>query len=127
MTITVHQPPDIAAVLALSDERDQWERVCLVRERQAYDRGFADGRACACVALAEIEERYQAIAHWREWAAWLRTVAQDPSVRIERALREIARDQEFMRAARAKQPHERTHRETCAVLGLRLADPGDAV
>jgi phosphosulfolactate phosphohydrolase-like enzyme len=43
---TVPQPPDIAALLALSDERDQWERRLLAAERagwQAAGRAHADG------------------------------------------------------------------------------------
>lgn len=42
---TVHQPPDIALLLELSDERDQWERRLLAAERaawQAAERAHAD-------------------------------------------------------------------------------------
>ncbi len=34
---------DVAWLLTLSDERDQGQRVCLARERAAYERGRADG------------------------------------------------------------------------------------
>ena len=40
---TVHDPGDIARFIALSDERDQFERVCLARERAAYLHGQAAG------------------------------------------------------------------------------------
>jgi|SRR5271166_723767 len=89
-----------AELLDLSDERDLWMR----RMRSAYDRGFADGRAAACIAIAEIEERYQSAEQWDKWARWLRT-----------------RSQEYVRAARAKPPARRSQQEMCAVLGVRLA------
>lgn len=126
---TVQQPPDVAALLELSDERDTW----MARERAAYKRGFADGRACACVALAEMEDRYQSVAWWREWPATLRRIIQadtDPSARMNQVMAEIAADQKFMREARRKlatKPGALSPLEWCALHRVRLADPGDTV
>jgi hypothetical protein len=39
---SVQVTPDIAEVIALSDERDLWQHVALARERAAYGRGWAD-------------------------------------------------------------------------------------
>ena len=133
---TLHAPADtqpdradVAALLELSDERDLWLR----RERAAYERGFAAGRACACVALAEMEQRRESVEWWREWAAKLRRIIQadtDPSWRLNQVLAEIASDQQFMRDARAKladKPWTLSPLELCALRRIRLADPGDAV
>jgi hypothetical protein len=123
---TIQPAADIASVLALSDERDQWHH----RVLDAYRGGFNDGRAAACVALAEMEHRREAVAWWREWDAKLRRIIAnnaDPSVRLNQVLAEIAADQKFMRDARAKKPAARTALESCALLRIRLADPGEAV
>ncbi len=107
--MTLMVPPDIVSsrdeallALALSDERDLWLRLL-----DAYSRGFADGRAAACVALAEIEDRYASAAQWNEWARRLRAAD--------------------VRAIRARHPRTWSHLERCAVLGVRLADlqPGE--
>jgi hypothetical protein len=101
------------------------------RERAAYDRGFNDGRATTCVALAEMEHRREAVAWWREWAAKLARIIQnndDPSVRLNQVLREISADQQFMREARRKRatkPGALSPLEACALRRIRLADPGD--
>ena len=98
---TAPDPRAVAALLELSDERDLWLR----RLHAEYERGFVDGRACACVALAEMEHRREAVAHWRECAATLRRIIQnnaDPSVRMRQVMAEIAADQKFMRDARAR-------------------------
>jgi hypothetical protein len=126
---TIPDAADIARVLEVSDERDLWFRRLL----DAYRLGFNDGRAHACVQLAEMEERYQSIAWWREWSAKLQRIIQndiDPSLRLNRALREIADDQKFMREARIKladKPLTLSPLELCALRRIRLADPGDAV
>ena len=122
-------PQLVAAVLELSDERDLWLR----REHAAYKRGFADGRACACVALAEMEQRRESVEWWREWAATLRRIIQadtDPSARMNQVMAEIVADQKFMQDARAKlstRPGALSPLEWCALQRARLADPGDAV
>jgi len=120
----------VAALLALSDERDRWLARLLDAERAAYQRGFSDGRAS--VALAEIEERYTQAAWWREYSATLRRIIQaetDPSPRMQRVVREVAEDQRFLRDARARlaaEPWKLTPLESCALRRIRLADPGDA-
>ena len=57
----------VGDLLALSDERDLWLARLLAAERAAYQRGYSDGRAAACVALAEIEEHYAKLARWHQW------------------------------------------------------------
>lgn len=123
----------LAALLELSDERDRWLRRVLDTERAAYQRGFDDGRATACVALAEMEERRESVAWWREWDRQLRRIIQndtDPSVRMNQVMAEIAADQKFMRDARARlaaKPWALSPLEWCALRRIRLADPGDNV
>ena len=130
---TIPDADDNARLLELSDERDRWFQRVLDAERRGYQRGFNDGRATACVALAEIEDRYRAIAWWREWSAKLRRIIMaevDPSCRLNQVLAEIAADQKFMRDARAKlstKPWALSALESCAIRRIRLADPGDAV
>lgn len=125
--------PDAAAALELSDERDLWLRRLLDAERAAYRRGYDDGRADACVALTEMQERYNSVAWWREWSAKLRRIIMaqtDPSVRMNQVLAEIAADQKFMREARARlrtKPGTLSPMEACALRRIRLANPGDAV
>lgn len=129
MTTMIVPSADIAAVLTLSDERDTWMR----RVDQAYRDGFNDGRATACVALAEMEERRESVAWWREWSAKLQRIIQndaDPSVRMRQVMAEIASDQELMRDARRKlatKPWALSPLEWCALHRVRLADPGDAL
>jgi len=102
------------------------------RERLAYDRGFADGRARACVQLAQLEEHRESAAWWREWSATLQRIIQndtDASLRLNRVLAEIAADQKLMREARAKlcmKPWTLSPLEWCALRRVRLEDPGDA-
>jgi hypothetical protein len=119
-------------LLALSDERDLWLARLLAAERAAYQRGLADGRARACVALAGIEERYAEIAWWREYSARVRRIIQaetDPSARMRQVMAEIAADQRFARDARtrlATRPWTLSPLELCVLRRIRLADPGDA-
>ena len=120
-------------LLALSDERDLWIARLLAAERAAYQRGFDDGRARACVALAEIEEHYGQIAWWREWWARVARVIQaetDPSARMRQVMAEIAADQKFVRDARRARMTGRAWAlsplESCVVRPVYLADPGDA-
>lgn len=40
----IHDGAVIARLLRLSDERDEWQRVSMARERAAYERGRARGR-----------------------------------------------------------------------------------
>lgn len=118
-------------MLALSDERDWWLARLLAAERTGYQRGFADGRAAACVALAEIEEHYAEVAWWREYAAKVRRIIQaetDPSARMRQVMAEIAADQKFARDARkrlATKPGSLTPTESCVLRRIRFADPGD--
>ena len=122
----------VAALLALSDERDWWLARLLAAERAAYRRGFADGRAAACVALAEIEEHYQELAWWGEWWAKVARIIQaetDPSARMNRVMAEIAADQELAREARRKlatRPGSLTPLESCVLRRIRGAGPGEA-
>lgn len=61
--------PDVAALLALSDERDLWQRFCLERERAAYLAGYEDGeRAGYERGARQLEE---------SWPAVVRPVLQD--------------------------------------------------
>src|SRR5512142_9808 len=78
---TVHGTADVG-LLELSDERDRQLNRLLAAERDAYHRGYADGRADACVALAEMEEHWAEIAWWRQYAAKVRRIVlaeTDPS------------------------------------------------
>ena len=43
MTTTIRHHPDVASLLALSDERDQWMRCQLAAWREAYRLGRLDG------------------------------------------------------------------------------------
>src|SRR5437879_4515931 len=122
-------PPGVAALLALSDERDQWQARLLAAERDAYQRGYADGRAAACVALAEIEDRYQQVAWWREYAARVRriiTAETNPDTRMRQVMREIDADQHLISDARSRQPAARTPLESAVLRRVTFADPGDA-
>lgn len=95
---TIHEPPHIAAVLALSDERDLWMR----RIDQAYREGFDAGRACACVTLAEIEQRREARQHWNEYAAKVQRIVSGndhPDARRRQLEAELAADEKFMTEA----------------------------
>ena len=123
--------PAVGDLLALSDERDWWLARLLAAERTAYQRGFADGRAIACVALAEIEEHYAESAWWREYSSRLQRIIQadtDPSVRMRQVMAEIAADQKFARDARARlatKPWTLTPTESCVLRRIRFTDPGD--
>ena len=96
---TIQPPPhDIAAVLALSDERDTWMR----RITQAYRDGFNAGRAHACVTLAEMEHRREARQWWNEYAAKVQRIISStdyPDARRRQLEAEIAADQKFMTEA----------------------------
>jgi len=122
----------VTDLLALSDERDWWLARLLAAERAEYQRGFADGRARACVALAEIEERYAEIAWWREWWAKVARINQanrDPASLRRRLEREIAQDEQFLWIATLKQaekPWQVTPLEYGVLKHIRGADPGDA-
>jgi hypothetical protein len=132
------QPAVVSAgdLLALSDERDLWLTLLLGAERAAYRRGFDDGRARACVALAEIEEHYTEIAWWREWWARVARIIQaetDPSTRMRQVMAEIAADQKFARDARkrlaelrAGKPRNLSPLESCVLRRIRGADPDEA-
>jgi hypothetical protein len=121
-----------ADLLELSDERDLWLARLLAAERAAYQRGVDDGRAAACVAIAGIEEHYAQIAWWREWWGRVRRIIQnndDPSVRMNQVMTEIAADQKFAAEARKRQagkPWELSPLESCVLRRVRGADPGDA-
>jgi hypothetical protein len=122
----------VTDLLALSDERDLWLARLLAAERAAYRRGFADGRARACVALAEMEEHYAEIAWWREWWARVQRIIQastDPGARRRRVEREIAEDEQFLWVAtlkQAEQPWKLTPLEWAVLRRIRGADPGEA-
>jgi hypothetical protein len=122
-----------AGLLALSDERDQWMTLLLAAERAAYQRGFDDGRATACVALAEIEDHYAKLARWHEWWAKVWRLIQadtDPAAQLERAKLEIEQDRRFIHVARLKQaerPWALSQLEWCVLRRSWPGDPGDAV
>ena len=96
-------------LLDLSDERDRWLRLALdwagSEYRRGYqhghDHGFADGRAEACVAIAEIEDQRESAERWDEWARRLRAA-------------DVA-------AIRARHPRTWSQLERLAVAGVRLA------
>jgi hypothetical protein len=99
---TVQPTPDIAAVLALSDERDGWMR----RVDQAYRDGFDDGRATACVTLAEIEHQREARRYWNEWWAKVARIivsCDHPDSRRRALEAEIAADTKIMAEAKELQ------------------------
>ena len=124
--------PSVCDLLALSDERDLWLARLLAAERAAYQRGLNDGRAGACVALAEIEEHYTEIAWWREWWAKVARIIQanrDPAALRRRVEREIAEAGQFLWVAtlkQAEQPWQLTPLESCVLKHRRGADPGEA-
>jgi hypothetical protein len=66
--IAGHRPTqaEVAAFLALSDERDMWQKRLIAAERAAYKRGYDDGAADAAVVSAQIYSDEQAEQHWRE-------------------------------------------------------------
>lgn len=122
----------VAALLALSDERDWWLARLLAAERAAYRRGFADGRARACVGLAELQEHYDEIAWWHEYAAKVRRIIQasaDPGYRRRRLEREIAQDEQFLWIATLKQaerPGTLSPLESQVLRRIGHAGPGEA-
>jgi hypothetical protein len=121
----------ITRLLALSDERDWHLARLLAAERAAYRRGFADGKARACVALAEMEEHCAEIAWWREWWGKVQriiTAETDPGARMRQVMAEIAADQDFARDARTRLAEKRRLHplESAVLLRIRGADPGTA-
>ena len=86
-----------AATIPDADDTGQWRALgdgYRAGLEHGYSIGYADGRACACVALAEMEERRESVAWWREWSAKLQRIIQadaDPSVRMRQVMAEIAR------------------------------------
>jgi hypothetical protein len=122
----------VTDLLALSGERDLWLARLLAAERAAYQRGFADGRATACVAIAELEEHHAQIAWWREWWARVARIVQastDPAARRRRLEREIAEDEQFLWIVTLKQaerPWQLSPLELCVLKRIRGADPGTA-
>jgi hypothetical protein len=104
---TTVQPAIVSVgdLLALSDERDQWLARLLAAERDAYRRGYDDGRAAACVAIAEIEEHYTELAWWRDWWAKVR--------RADAA------------ALAQADPRTLTVLQSCALRRIRGAPPGE--
>jgi hypothetical protein len=96
--VIVADRPDIAAVLALSDERDGWMR----RIAEAYRDGFDDGRATACVNLAVMEEHREKRRYWNEWWAKVWRIIRNfdsPDARMSQVMAEIAADQRFVAEA----------------------------
>jgi hypothetical protein len=120
---TIHRPHDIAAVLALSGERDQWHALVLA----AYRDGYADGRATACVNLAVMEEHREKRRHWNQWWATVRRVIQNhenPSARLNQVMAEIAADQKLVADAlrkRAAKPGDLSPLEYCVLNRIRGA------
>ena len=118
---TIQPPPDITAVLALSNERDTWTR----RVGQAYLDGFNDGRATACVGLAVMEEHREKRRYWNQWWAKVARIIQNhenPSARISRVMAEIAADQKFVAEAlkqRAKKPDDLSPLQWCVLNRVR--------
>jgi flagellar biosynthesis/type III secretory pathway protein FliH len=67
MTTTITDPADVASLLELSAERDQWQAVALARERAAYERGYSAGQADGW--QQGYEARYAELAQaWHEAA-----------------------------------------------------------
>jgi hypothetical protein len=94
-------PPDISAVLALSDERDGWLR----RVDQAYRDGFDDGRAEAAVWHAVLEEHREKRRYWNEWWAKVARIIMScdhPDSRRRQLEAEIAADQLIMANAKER-------------------------
>jgi hypothetical protein len=76
---TIPQPPDIASLLELSDERDQWERLCRSREREAYRHGYSAGRADG------YRDGYsQAVIDWKVTAAGMTNLGGPTSAELDR-------------------------------------------
>jgi hypothetical protein len=118
---TVLPPPDAAAVLALSDERDGW----LWRVDQAYRDGFDDGRATACIALAVMEEHREKRRYWSLWWAKVARIivsCDHPDSRRRQLEAEIAADQLFMANAKERartKPGALSPLEYCALNRIR--------
>ena len=97
-------------LLALSDERDQWERRVDQAWRDGYDAchaGHDADRADACIALAEIEHHRESRQLWNEFAAKVqRIIASNdhPDMRIRQVQAEIAADQQLVADAKQKKP-----------------------
>jgi len=106
----VTEPLDeVRFFLALSDERDQWYRRLADAERDAYELGVDDGRATACVNLAEMEQHREKRAYWNEWwakVARIITSCDHPDQRRRQLESEIAADQLLMTRAKERQRDE---------------------
>ena len=126
-------PRAVAELIELSDERDAWQARLgdeyRLGWRLGYAAGVAEGRADACVALAEIEDCRDSVAWWREWSAAMSRIIQadrDPSVRLNQVMAEIAADQAFAREARRKlatAPASMSPMEYAVLGRVRMADP----
>jgi hypothetical protein len=122
---------DIAAVLALSDERDTW--MCSVD--QAYRDGFNDGQATACITLAVMEEHREKRQRWNEWRAKVSriiTSCDHPDSRRRQVEAEIAADQLIMASAKERartKPGSLSPLEWCVLNRIRLErlDESEAV
>ena len=69
----------VAELLELSDERDQWERLCRSREREAYRRGYSAGRADG------YSDGYsQAVTDWKVTAAGMAELAGPTFAELDR-------------------------------------------
>ena len=90
-----HGSDQIAAVLALSDERDTWIKRILAAERAEYARGKRDGVALGeLLALEDRAERWRAMACpvSRGGATWAEVEERRWVVRGERGTRETFAD-----------------------------------
>jgi hypothetical protein len=129
--MTAVSQAELANLIALSDERDQWMRRLLAAEREAYRRGYDAGRADACVTLAEITDRETQVAWWRSFAAATRRIIQaetDPAARMREVMAEIHEDQKFVREARVRQatkPGSLRPAESSVLRRIRYLDPGN--
>lgn len=91
-------PPEV--LLAMSDYLDKLADRAQRREREAYERGYSDGRTDASIFSALIYEDEQAEAHWTERRLMLM---------------ELSRDVRFCGDAKRKKPFQRTYEEMMAL------------
>ena len=121
MATMIAPPHDVAAVLALSDERDAWMR----RIAQAYRDGFNAGRATACVTLAVMEEHREKRRYWNEWWAKVWRIIRNfdsPDARLNQVMAEIAADQKLVTDALLKaatKPWDLSPLEYCVLSRIR--------